>query len=219
MVTDPNALSSTGSNKTREAIDQLLGIVSGLVADDDLHDLEIEFLKVWLSEHQDVARVWPGSAIGRAVDTVLADGHVSEEERAYLLTTLKDLASADFAVTDAAGAGRIAIPTDDTIKLSLQDSVVCLAGEFLHGTRAACERLLEQAGAWPVRAVSRNVHYLVVGTKVSSDWLNTPYGRDIQDAVALQQAGHGIAIVSERRWIESIAAVGTASTASNASRK
>jgi len=206
MVTQASESSSSAANINREAIEQLLGIVSGLVADDDLHDLEIEFLKVWLGEHQDVARMWPGSAIGRAVDTVLADGHVSEEERAYLLATLKELAANDFAITDAAADASIAIPTDDAIRISLRDAVVCLAGDFLHGTRAACERLLEQAGACPVRGVSKNVHYLVVGTKVSPHWLQTAYGRDIQDAVALQQAGHGIAIVSERRWIESLAA-------------
>lgn len=209
MVLHANTPSSTAAaQQTREAIEQLLAIVSGLVADDDLHDLEIEFLKVWLAEHQDVAQKWPGSAIGRAVDTVLADGHVSEEERAYLLTTLKELAATDFALTDAAGAERIAVPTDDAIKITLRDAVVCLAGEFLHGTRAACERLVEQAGAWPVRSVSKNVHYLVVGARVSPDWLQTPCGRDIQDAVDLQQAGHGIAIVSERRWIESFQAAG-----------
>lgn len=208
MVTPASALSSTEASKPHEAVEQLIGIVNGLVADDDLHDLEIEFLQVWLAEHQDVARMWPGSAIGRAVDTVLADGHVSEDERAYLLATLKELSSTDFAVTDAAGAEAIAIPTDDAIQLTLRDSVVCLAGDFLHGTRAACERLLEQAGAWPVRAVSKNVHYLVVGAKVSPNWLQTPCGRDIQDAVALQQAGHRIAIVSERRWIECFASVG-----------
>lgn len=190
----------------QEAIEQLLGIVNGLVADDDLHDLEIEFLKVWLSGHQDIARMWPGAAIGRAVDTVLADGHVSEEERAYLMATLKELAANDFALTDSAAVAAIAMPIDDTAPVTLRDAVVCLAGDFLHGTRAACERLLEQAGAWPVRSVSNNVHYLVIGSKVGAEWLASPCGREIEEAVALQHAGHRIAIVSERRWIESLGA-------------
>ena len=71
-------------SRTNEAIEQLLGIVSGMMADDDLDNLEIEFLQVWLADNADVSQVWPGSAIARAIDTVLADGHVSEDERAYL---------------------------------------------------------------------------------------------------------------------------------------
>lgn len=185
----------------REAIEQLLGIVGGMVADNDLHDLEIEFLKVWLAENSEVARAWPGAAIGRAIDTVLADGHVSEEERAYLMSTLKQMASVDVAAADADSAEAIALPLDDTTEITLRDALVCLTGEFLHGTRAACERLLEHAGAWPTATVSTNVQYLVVGSKLSPKGLLAGE-QTVRDALALQQSGHGIAIVSERRWLE-----------------
>ena len=94
----------------RQAIEQLLGIVETMVADGDLDDLEIEFLKVWLAEHRDVARVWPGHAISGAIETVLADGHVSEDERAYLMSTLTQLAAGDFVFDDPGGAAGAALP-------------------------------------------------------------------------------------------------------------
>lgn len=190
----------------RESIEQLLGIVSGIVADDDVHDLEIEFLKVWLGEHADVARVWPGIAIGRAIDTVLADGHVSEEERSYLMDTLKQLASGDLAFDGPDTATAFALPLDNVVEIALRDSLVCLTGDFLHWTKAACERLLEQAGGWPTGTVSKNVHYLVVGAKVPPNSMERSHDHTIKEALALQQAGHGIAIISEQRWLESIAA-------------
>jgi len=191
-------------SRTNEAIEQLLGIVSSMMADDELDDLEIEFLQVWLADNADVSKVWPGSAIARAIDTVLADGHVSEDERAYLMSTLRELAAAE----PEAAAGSTAVPVDDAAPVKLQDSVVCLAGDFLHGTRGACERILEQAGAWPVGAVSRNVHYLVVGTKMPSQWAQAPDGRKIEEALALQRGGHPIVIISERRWLECAMAPG-----------
>lgn len=189
----------------RESIEQLLGIVSGIVADDDVHDLEIEFLKVWLAEHADVASVWPGIAIGRAIDTVLADGHVSEEERSYLMNTLKQVACDDLAFDGPDTSTAFALALNNVVEIALRDSLVCLAGDFLLGTKAACERLLEQAGGWPTGAVSKNVHYLVVGAKVSPNWMETSHGHTIKEALALQQAGHGIAIISEQRWLESFA--------------
>jgi len=195
----------TADPTMRQAIEQLLGIVETLVADGDLNDLEIEFLKVWLAAHSDVARVWPGNAISGAIETVLADGHVSEDERAYLLTTLKQLVAGEFVFDDPARADGAALPLDNATEITLRDALVCLAGEFLHGTKSACERLLESAGGWPAAVVSRNVRYLVIGSKVSPNWAQTPLGQTIKDALALQQSGHAIAIVSERRWLEGLA--------------
>ncbi|MDM0106992.1 BRCT domain-containing protein [Variovorax sp. J22R24] len=189
----------------RHAIEKLIGIMEAMVADDHLHDLEIEFLKAWLAQYPDVAQLWPGSAVSGAIETVLADGHVSEDERAYLMTTLKQLAAGEFVFNDRDGAAEFALPLDNTVEVAVRDSLVCLAGDFLYGTRPACERLLERAGGWPAAAVSRNVRYLVIGSKVSPDWAGTPLGQTIKDALALQQAGHAIAIVSERRWLESLA--------------
>lgn len=194
----------------RYAIEKLLGIVETMVADGHLDDLEIEFLKLWLAEHGDVARAWPGHAISGAIETVLADGHVSEDERAYLKSTLTQLAAGDFVFDGSGGAAGAALPLDDATEITLRDALVCLAGEFLHGTRAACERLLERAGGWPTAVVSRNVRYLVIGSKVSSNWAQTPLGQTIKEAVALQQSGHAIAIVSERRWLEGL--TGSATT-------
>lgn len=185
----------------RQAIGQLLDIVGGMVADGDLHDLEIEFLKVWLAEHTDVARVWPGSAISRAIEAVLADGHVSEDERAYLMATLAQLAAPGADGEASAGA----VPFDETTPIALRDALVCLGGEFLRGTRSTCERLLETAGAWPAAAVSKNVQYLVVGARASAA-STSDAAQFVRDALALQQSGHPIAIVSERRWLASLEA-------------
>ena len=189
----------------RQAIEELMGIVEAMVADGDLDDLEIEFINAWLSENPDITQVWPGSAVSGAIETVLADGHVSQDERAYLLSTLKQLASGEFVFDDQDGAAGLALLFDNSTEINLRDSLVCLAGEFLHGTKPACERLLERAGGWPTSTVSQDVRYLVIGSKVLPDWDNTPLGQTIRDTLALQQAGHAIAIVSERRWLKSFA--------------
>ncbi|MBS0452273.1 MAG: BRCT domain-containing protein [Proteobacteria bacterium] len=187
----------------RQAIEKLKDIVEAMVADGDLHDLEIEFLKAWLADNPDVSRVWPGSAVSTAIEAVLADGHVSQDERAYLLSTLRQLASGDFADQD--NGDELALVFDNAVEINVRDALVCLAGEFLHGTRAACERLLESCGGWPAAAVTQNVRYLVVGAKVPADWKASPLGQTIQATLDLQRAGHAISIVSERRWLDRVA--------------
>jgi len=188
----------------RQAIERLGNIVEAMVADGDLHDLEIEFLKAWLAENPELAMVWPGSAVSSAIESFLADGHISEDERAYLLATLRQMAEGDFASGQRDGQAELAGLCDDTVEIELRDALVCLAGEFLHGTKAACERLLERAGGWPAATLGPHVRYLVIGSRLAADWQASSCGQAIQDARALQQAGHPIAIVTERRWLDSL---------------
>lgn len=94
--------------------------------------------------------------------------------------------------------GRIVFPVGETLSSPL--------GEFLYGTRAACERLVLKVGAMCTDNVSKKVDILVVGTRVAPDWAHTSFGRKIQRAVELQTEGHAIEIISERRMMEAISA-------------
>ena len=52
----------------RQAIEMLMDIVEAMVADGDLHNLEIELLGVWLAENPDLAQVWPASTVSSAIE-------------------------------------------------------------------------------------------------------------------------------------------------------
>jgi hypothetical protein len=83
---------------------------------------------------------------------------------------------------------------------------IFLAGPFLFGTRAACERLVTAAGAIPCERVSTRVQCLAVGGRVQpATWRADPWGEDIQEALALRDLGHPIAIVGERQLLEALA--------------
>lgn len=180
----------------------LTGIITGIVADGQLHDMEVQMLSTWIGAHPDVTQRWPGSAIARHLTEVLADGVITTDERAHLLLTLQQLVGSDFAETGAVDSGVAALPFDETAPTPLRDSRICLTGEFVYGTRSACERLAEKAGAVPVASVSKKVHYLVVGTNISPQWVNTSYGTKILRAMELKQEGHPIGILRERHWLE-----------------
>ncbi len=185
-------------------MEQLLGIASGILADGHLHDQEISFLSTWLSEHHEAASVWPANAVATAVRDVLADGAITHEERDYLVSVLRSLCGSEFSLTGAPEPLVATLPIDDQVTVRLVNAGVCHTGEFLYGTRAAVERATLKAGGMPVDGVSRRVEYLVIGTRVSPNWAHTTYGRKIQRAAELQEAGHEIEIISERRWLEAL---------------
>jgi len=205
VITDPAAVALLQRRQVSKAVELLLGMVTGIIADENLHDMEIRLLRSWLADNQDVASTWPGSVIARNIEAVLADGVISEQERSHLLQTLKTLAINDFSHTGSAEAEVVGLPYSDQDAVSIERSGICHTGVFLHGTREACERLTQAAGGIILPAVSRKAHFLVIGTNVSPNWAQTSYGRKIQQAMQLQQAGHAIRVISERRWLQAVA--------------
>lgn len=192
------------AHRLNKAVEHMIGLVTGIIADRQLHDLEINLLRTWLTENTIVTTTWPGFVVARKVEEILADGVITDAERAYLLAVLTQLAASDFALTGSSSPEVAALPINDAVTVILKNAAVCHSGEFLFGTRAACERITLKAGGIAVDAVTRRTDFLVVGTRVSPDWAHTSFGRKIQKAAELQEAGHPIEIISERRWVEAM---------------
>lgn len=193
---------SLSNHRTNKAIGHLLGMVTGMVADDHLHEKEVMLLRTWLTENPEATTEFPGTVIARKVAEVLEDGVITEQERAHLLQVLTELSTNSFTATGSASPEVIALPIEDSVTVDFRNTMVCFTGEFLYGTRAACERLVLKAGAMCADGVSKKVDILIIGTRVSPDWVQTSYGRKIQRAVELQEQGHPIEIISERRMME-----------------
>lgn len=202
---DTATRTAVAKHRTNRAIEHLVGIVTGMVADGELNELEIKMLSTWLASHPEATSEFPGSVIARAVADALADGVITEAERAYLFKMLTGLASTDFSATGSVSPEVCGLPIDDCVSIDFKNSLVCFTGDFLYGTRAACERLVLKVGAMCVDNVSKKVDILVIGTRVSPDWAHTSFGRKIQRAVELQQEGHSVEIISEKRMMEALA--------------
>jgi len=179
-----------------------MGMVSGVLADGSLQDLEIQALSTWLAERENLVSEWPCSAIASWVRSVCADGVIQENERQFLLENLKRLVATDFSQTGAMQADSTVLPIDDSKPVQFVGSVVVHTGRFLYGTRQRCESLSSSLGALPADSVSRKVRLVVIGAQASSGWITESYGRKIMAAVQLRDEGHEIQIVSERHWLE-----------------
>jgi len=206
-TSDPAVARALRVARLNKAVEHMTGLITGIVADGVLVDTEVKFLRTWLTEHSEVTQTWPGFVIARKVEEVLEDGLISEAERSHLMQVLTELASSDFSVTGSSSPEVAALPINDSVTVELRHAGVCHTGEFLFGTRAACERLTLKAGGMPVDSISKKTDVLVVGTRVSPNWAHSSFGRKIQRAMELQEDGHPIEIISERRWIEVAARV------------
>jgi NAD-dependent DNA ligase len=205
--TNPAVIRAQATHRLNRAVEHMVGMVTGIVADRHLHEMEIKLLRTWLDEHSIVTNTWPGFVVARKIEEIMEDGVVTDAERSHLLDVLTELASADFSLTASSSPEVASLPINDVVTVILKNASVCHSGEFLFGTRAACERVTLKAGGMPVDSITRRTDLLVVGTRVSPNWAHTSFGRKIQKAAELQEAGHPIEIISERRWIESLHSV------------
>jgi len=188
-----------------KATQTLLGICSGLMADATLNDKEISYLKTWLLQNANVTNKWPGNAIYNRINEIMEDGIITEAERTDLVKMLSEISGNYFHETGAADIEAPALPIDDDPSIYFKNMTYCFTGDFMYGTRAACEKVVLRLGSMPLDGVSKKLDYLVIGSRISPMWTNTTYGRKIEKAVNLRDKGIEICIISEKQWFEGLA--------------
>jgi hypothetical protein len=133
--------SAAYGNQMRQSCSVLIGLATGLVADQTLNDTEIRFLAQWLEQHDEIASVWPGDVLHQRIKAVLADGVITEEERAHLMQTLTLLIGGQLeSLATSPRVNKLAM--DDVHEIAFDHSSFCLTGTFAFGPRNACEHAI-----------------------------------------------------------------------------
>lgn len=196
------ALPFNAAHRLKRAIDQLIGICSGIVADGELNDTEIAFLSTWLTNNHEACTEFPGKQIAGRIAATLADGVVTAEERGDLLELLLQISGNRFVETGAAEAEAAAVPGDVVKGILFEGSRFCFTGKFAYGTRKRCEDAVIVRGGFADGNVTQALDYLVLGAGVSKDWKFESYGRKIERALQLRDGGIlRPVIVAEKDWV------------------
>jgi len=201
---DIKALKSIENRQLTKAIQTLMGICTGITADNQLNDQEIIFLSAWLKDYPETVSKWPGSIIAERISHILSDGIITQDEREDLLETLSRLLGNYFSDTGSAKNEITSIDYCIDKQIFFKEKKFCFTGEFLLGKRTACTRIIEKVGGLTVNNVSRRLDYLVIGSILSEEWAFTSYGRKIEKAMELRDALSRPNIISEKQWAEAI---------------
>lgn len=183
-------------------IEELVGFLTGTASDGVLNDQEITAMSSWLERNESVREIWPASVIVQRLATILEDGIITDEERADLLTTVRQVTGSD---TDESGLGYEAsteVWEDAVDGLTIAGSMFCLTGDFVSGDRESVDTMLRCLGAETNSSVNKSVTYLVIGTLASRDWLYTSHGRKIEKALLLKREGCPIKVITERTLLK-----------------
>ena len=188
------------SAELESSFNELLGMISGIVADGKVTEQEYHCLNDWLKDNDLVVKHWPANAIAKRIRDILAAGLVAEDELSELLTTLKQMCGNEFEDTGLADGGVAEVFSDDLESFDHNGRTICFTGKFVCGTRAVVENTAIMRGAATSKNVTKKIDTLVIGTLASRDWRITSHGRKIEKALQLQKDGVPIVILSERHW-------------------
>lgn len=189
------------SNDHDKAIDQLVGLCTGILSDGDVNEKEAKFFNQWLRTHAPLEPAWPFTDIINRLDRIFADGVCDEEER----TELREIMAALCGIKENSTDGKqhaTTLPLDNPPPVIVfTGKRFHVTGKFAFGSRTKVVGAINRLGGIALdTAPNRDANYLVVGVFASDMWANTSFGRKIERAVELRESGSGIAIVGEEHW-------------------
>lgn len=86
----------TGRSRLEKTINSLLGIIEGISVDFLINRAEVEFLSLWLAEHQELRDRHPYNELLPVVENAIVDGVLTSEEKRDILWLCERLRSTEF---------------------------------------------------------------------------------------------------------------------------
>ncbi|GIU13070.1 BRCT domain-containing protein [Shewanella sp. MBTL60-007] len=203
LINDVNDVRGFNEPNSHNLINQLLGLLQGISADNEINEREIDALQIWLDENQQILDKWPASVVASKLCEIFEDGIITEDEKKDLLLTVQKVTGNRFCET-----GDVTDNTtecfDDISEIPHDNIGFCFTGKFKFGSRKAVEAKAQTLGAMTSKDVLLSTQFVVIGTLASRDWKYLSHGRKIEKAMSLKEKGHEIYVISEEQWLMAI---------------
>lgn len=201
----PRALGFRSEAVAQRQIDELIGLVKGVLADGAICQGEVEFLHGWLSANRQAADAWPARVLYPRIAAALADGHLDADEEREIMELLLSTVGGNTATLNGESSNSTALPLcAPAPQVVVAGQSFCFTGKFNSGTRSWCETRVVEFGGIPSTGITKKLNYLVVGDIGSRDWLHSTHGLKIKKAVDYRDAGVPLHIISEKHWYENL---------------
>ncbi len=190
------------SSDIQKACESLALICRRFLEDNYLSNDEILFLRQWLSNNTHLIGEWPGDIVFKRIEQALSDGYIEPDERDYLTGTLELLVSGE--LMRASSRVNEVLPLDGVEEVELSNKVFCFAGNFIYGSKLACQRATISAGAFAIKRPSNQLNFLVIGGRTGTDWRSTDAGNHVDLVTGFRKTGTTVQIISEDCWSRSL---------------
>lgn len=174
-----------------KAVNELQSALRYITKSGKLENEHIYTIKDWLDKHDEYISNYPFAEIKEAIEKVLKDGYIDNDEIDYLFSLFNEL-------LDPVSSHSV----KEACEIDMQGKKVCVTGSFAHGDRSEIEELFKSMGAVIVKTVYGTTDYLIVGEFGSDSWRYGNYGSKIKKALEYQKKGKQVEILGEKEFFE-----------------
>lgn len=179
-------------------IQRLVGIVKGISIDNEINQIEIEYLDKWLEENDYLKNTWPYDELYNLITNIIRDQIITKEEHEELLSFCKTISGNH---NDDSNSEIVAVLKTGFCQIdpniTIQESTFCITGVSKKYKRKHIAEKIELFGGFVVDNVSSKLNYLVVCDEKNSCWAFTCYGRKIEEAIKHRKEGAKLVIIHE----------------------
>lgn len=184
-------------------VDELIGLLKGILSDKSLVEEEVRFLGEWLSSNAFASRDWPGSVLTDRIHRALQDNVLDADELQEIREIIDSIVSGGKS-NPASEDLTTDLPIDNpTPEIQFSGKTFCFTGKLVWGKRQDAELAVLSRGG-KIGKPSKSLDYLVLGEISSRDWKHSTHGLKILNAVRLKEEGCQIGIVTEKDWASAL---------------
>jgi hypothetical protein len=190
---------------------RLSGLLAGVGADRRVTERELAGIREWLDSVRYLKGTWPYDETEAVLTNVLADGVIDEDEQRFLVAYTRSF------LEGTARSGGMGDLGEGLLRygacavnpeITFRGKRFCVTGTGPPAARSRLARAVAQLGGVPVLDVRRDLDYLVVAAERDVAWAFSCFGRRVEEAIALRQAGAHVTIVHEDDLWKAAAAQG-----------
>lgn len=193
-------------------IQELHGMLHGIIADGVINEREAAFLTEWLSQFDGFRSVWPVTEIESILVDVLRDKTITRDEQDIMRAFFSQFAEIS---SDSPLAGKNLVAKQDLMiggicavdpDITFPGRTFCFTGISRRATRSECHEAVLQKGGSPKSTITNELDYLVVCPDANPCWAYSCYGRKVEEVMHRRRDdGQNILIVHEVDFWDALA--------------
>ena len=190
------------------AVQELHGILHGVVADVVINEEELRGIQQWIEDHSDLRGVWPVTEIEAVIVKVLVDKRIDEAEQRMMLRYFSEF------VPNPNLQKKLPplLPAELSIKgvcavdpeISFDQKIFCFTGISSKGPRRLFSDKVTEKGGVFTENIRNDLDYLIIGDEGNPCWAFTCYGRKVELAVEMRRRGHRVLLLHERDFWDAV---------------
>lgn len=185
-------------------IQELHGILHGIICDGKINKQEIKELKEWMNANDFLESTYPYDEVYSLIHKILEDGKIDLQEEKMLMAFFSEFIDSQNSLnidrsylSNLRKEMKIEGICSLAPNLEIQQKTFCFTGTSEKATRFEIAKKIATLGGLFSNNLTKEVDYLIIGNNGNPCWAYSCYGRKVEKAMNMRKEGHKILLVNE----------------------